>query len=167
MRFTTVGRFVAIAALTFASINRCPPAALADGTFTSPCGVDNFVGPDSATLSCNVGGGSTQNAIGKGSGVAGLDNFDNHLSPIHYYGTTDAFDPGPQTFVTTTTPTWDVLTTGTYLRLDGFITLQGPGSSASISLRGHLGGPDLVIGPYLSVRYQPTGPAVLSSFRWA
>jgi hypothetical protein len=146
-RCTSAARFMGIAAVAFVLLPPYPLAALADGTFSSPCGDANFVGPDSPTLSCNVGGGTTQNAIGKGSGVAGLDNFDNHLSPIHYYGTTDAFAPGPRDFVVTTNPTWDVLTTGTYLRLDGIVTLQGPSSSVEITLRGHLGGPDLVIAP--------------------
>lgn len=120
----------------------------AAGLFTDPCGaVDNFVGGTSAISQCNVGGGAAQNTIGQGAGLAGLNNFENHLSPIHYYGTTDNFSPGPQTWTVTTYPTWDAATTNTYLRLDGAITLQGPGSSATITLTGHLGGPDLQIGP--------------------
>jgi hypothetical protein len=148
MRCRTLCQCLPFLALAIVLALACPLTAWANGSFTSPCGTDNFIGPDSATLSCNVGGGATQNAISKGGGNAGLDNFINHISPVHYYGTSDAFAPGPVTFVTTTNPSWDVAQTGTYLRLDGIITLQGPSSSATISLRGHLGGPDLFIGPF-------------------
>lgn len=142
---------VAISSLVAGVLILQPASVRAAGIYTDPCGaVDVFAGGTSAISQCNVGGGAAQNTIGQGAGLAGLNNFDNHLSPIHYYGTTDSFSPGPQDWTVTTNPTWNTDTTNTYLRLDGVITLQGPGSSAKITLRGHLGGDagdDLVIGP--------------------
>lgn len=139
---------VAICFLVASIVGSGAPPLYAAGVFTDPCGaVDNFAGGTSVISQCNIGGGAAQNSIGQGAGLAGLNNFENHLSPIHYYGTTDNFAPGPQTWTVTTNPTWDTATTNTYLRLDGAITLQGPGSSATITLSGHLGGPDLQIGP--------------------
>jgi hypothetical protein len=146
MRRILLGWGVAICSLAAGTLSQQP--AIAAGIFTDPCGaVDNFAGGASAISQCNVGGGAVQNTIGQGLGLAGFNNFANHLSPIHYYGTSDAFAPGAKSWSVTTNPTWDTATTNTYLRLDGAITLQGPGSSATITLRGELGGEALVIGP--------------------
>jgi len=120
------------------------PAARGAGIFVDACGgTENFVGGASAVISCSIGTAAV-NTIGGGTGVAQLNSFENHLSPIHFYGDTDAF-VGTATWTMTTNPTWDVPTAWTYLELDGSVKLQGPGSQLVITLSGVLGGPAQVI----------------------
>ncbi|UUX95078.1 PEP-CTERM sorting domain-containing protein [Aquabacterium sp. J223] len=133
--------FGLLAALSVASPSQ------AAGVLVAPCGTSVFDGTFATVVHCSVGS-TADNAIGGGSAVAGLDHFENHLSPIHFYGDTDAFDQ-TQTWTMTSSPTWSpgVTEVMTHLGLDGSVKLQGPGSSLTITLTGLLGGPALAIGP--------------------
>ena len=120
------------------------PVAHGAGIFIDACGgVEAFTGGGSAVVHCSIGT-TADNAIGGSTGIALSNFFENHLSPIHFYGDTDAF-AGMGTWKVTTFPTWDVATVGTYLELDGSVKLQGPGSKLVITLTGTLGGPAQVI----------------------
>src|SRR4051812_10943326 len=82
------------------------PAVYGTGVLVAPCGApQTFIGNVSTTIHCSIGT-AADNAIGGASAVAGLDNFENHLSPIHFYGDTDAFT-GTGTWTVTSNPTWD------------------------------------------------------------
>lgn len=125
-------------ALFFAAI---VPAAYGAGIFIDACGVNqNFAGDLATVAHCSIGS-QADNAIGGAGGLAGLNGFANNLSPIHFYGDHDAFNE-TATWTITTNPTWDanVTTVMTFLRLDGAVKLQGPGSSLTITLTGQLAG---------------------------
>jgi hypothetical protein len=118
------------------------PEAHGAGVFVDACGaVQNFSGDLSTAAHCSIGT-TADNAIGGASGVAGRNFFENHLSPIHFYGDDDAF-AGVGVWTVTTNPTWSpgVILVDTFLRLDGSVKMQGPGSLLTITLTGTLGGP--------------------------
>ncbi|MEP6961209.1 MAG: hypothetical protein ABI995_03980, partial [Acidobacteriota bacterium] len=124
-----------------------PGSTHAAGIFVDTCGnSQTFVLANSSVFQCSIGNTNATNAIGGGTGVAGRNFFENHLSPIHFYGDTDAF-AGNSTWTMTTNPTWDagILLVPTFLELDGSVKLQGPGSSLTITLTGLLGGAAQVI----------------------
>lgn len=117
------------------------PAAYGAGIFIPPCGpIQNFSGDIAVTSHCSLGS-DADNAIGNAGGVAGNNFFVNNLSPIHFYGDTDNFDRTPS-WTSVTSPTWDasVITVDTFIRLDGSVKLQGPGSQLTITLTGVLSG---------------------------
>jgi hypothetical protein len=130
---------IAIAAMTAI----CAAPAHGAGIFVDPCGNNqNFAGGSSTVFQCIIGNTAATNAIGGGTGAAGANFFVNHLSPIHFYGDTDAF-AATATWTVTTNPNWGagVVSVPTFLELDGAVKLQGPGSSLTITLTGLLGGP--------------------------
>ncbi len=125
--------FLAVVAFT--------PLAHGAGIFIDACGVNqNFAGGFAVVAHCSIGT-AADNAIGGSAAVAGNNFFVNNLSPIHFYGDTDAF-AGVATWTVTSNPVFDagVTTVGTFLRLDGSVKMQGPGSSLVITLTGLLGG---------------------------
>lgn len=136
----------AVAAVLGLAALWCSLPAHAGGVLVAPCGDPvEFAADVSTVVHCSIGT-TADNAIGGSSAVAGLDHFENHISPVHFYGDSDAF-AGSATWVVTSSPSWSagVTSVPTLLELDGAVKLQGPGSSLTITLTGLLGGPALVI----------------------
>lgn len=106
-----------------------------------------FLGPFAPVQVCAAGNMRTTQTVG---GTAGLDFFLNTID-INVDNTLAAVGEN-HTVVgrSTTNPTWDVLNTLTFLRLDGTVRIQpqGPNDnpSVTITLTGMLGGPALQIG---------------------
>jgi hypothetical protein len=123
------------------SLLALPSAALAAGTFIDPCANTSvFVGPTSTIFICLIGanGSSTSG----GTGVAGLDFFENHISPVHLSG----FKQGDlflgNTYEQDTSPTWNIAQTPTLLELDGSVKVAAndPNAYITLTLIGILGG---------------------------
>jgi len=142
----TIRRACLLSAIAILAVSG-PVSMQGAGIFVEPCGNNqNFVGATSSVFQCSIGNTTATNAIGGSAGAAGLDYFVNHLSPIHFYGDTDAF-AGAATWTVTTNPSWgpNVVKVPTFLELDGSVKLQGPGSVLAITLTGLLGGAAQVI----------------------
>ena len=100
---------------------------------------------------CVVPGGGESNSAG--TGIAGQNFFENHLSPVRDLGTIDG---KTVTFFheVTTSPTWDATVTEvpTHLGLDGEVKLFTTAAFVNFSMTGRLGGPaltiNLTVGPF-------------------
>ena len=123
------------------SLLALPSAALAAGTFIDACANKSvFVGPTSTLFVCAIGANGS--ATSGGTGVAGLDFFENHISPLHLSGfkTGDLFLGLP--FEDDTSPTWNIPQTNTLLELDGSVKVAAgdPNAYITLTLIGILGG---------------------------
>ncbi|MGD0551210.1 MAG: PEP-CTERM sorting domain-containing protein [Sedimentisphaerales bacterium] len=115
--------------------------ARADGLFYDNQGAyDPFIGCTSSVNTWTMGSSNGEDA---GKGVAGLDWFSNHISPVSI--TCDAGN-GPYFFTATcdTNPTWTYSPAYCYLRLDGTITLSSPDAFVDIVLTGTMGAGQLI-----------------------
>ena len=84
-------------------------SAIGAGLYEDPCGdIHPFLGGSSAVIFCVVPGGGESNSAG--TGIAGQNFFENHLSPVRDLGTIDG---KTVTFFheVTTSPTWDATVT--------------------------------------------------------
>jgi len=126
-----------------------PALAIADGVFTDPCGVTvKYKGHSSGVLVCALGmnGRSTSG----GTGDAGLNFFENHISPVHLSGFVQGEGPITAVYTDVTSSTWSTATTHTLLELDGRVKVAAgdPNANITLTLTGLLGGPLQKLGPY-------------------
>ncbi len=134
-----------VTALVFSALLGLAAQARGDGVFYDNQGFyDEFIGCKSSTNTWTMGSSSGTDA---GVGVAGLNWFSNHISPISI--TCDAGN-GPYTFWAGCLTNFPTCPTGdaplnTYLQLDGTITLSSPDAFVDIELTGGAGGSALVI----------------------
>ena len=127
------------AAILLAALGPAP--AIAGGTFIDPCGnKDVYTGQVSKLFICAIGANGSSSSAG--TGVAGQDFFENHISPVHLSGFLPGDVANGLVYEDDTNPTWDVPKTFTLLELDGRVKVDAhdPNASITLTLIGILGG---------------------------
>lgn len=113
------------------------------GVFTDACGTEDFAGPASTIVTCIVNGNPLITSRAGGRGVAGLNFFENRISPVRFdQQDINALGTIVPSYITETNPTWKVPVTPVELRLVGLISILEVNGSISLTLTGRMTGVD-------------------------